>query len=86
MMNDLEKRIELEKKVENVLAELRPALESHGGDVKLVDITKDNVAQVEFSGSCKGCPIANVTLDEGLKEAILMQVEEISDVVDVTKH
>ena len=85
-MRSLEKSLKLEEKVENVLNELRPALEAHGGDVKLIDITKENVVKVEFIGNCKGCPIADFTLDEGLKEAIMMQIEEIDDVVDVTKH
>jgi len=85
-MDALTKRIKLEERVENVLNDLRPALEAHGGDVKLIDITKDNIVKVEFIGNCKGCPIADFTLDEGLKEAIMMQVEEIDDVVDVTKH
>ncbi|MDO8471587.1 MAG: NifU family protein [bacterium] len=82
----LEQQLSLEQKVDDVLNELKPMLATHGGDVRLVNITKDKVAEVEFIGSCVGCSIVDVTLNNGLKEAILLSIPEISDVLDVTKH
>lgn len=82
----LEQRLSLEQKVDDVLNELKPMLATHGGDVRLVNITKNKVAEVEFIGSCVGCSIVDVTLNNGLKEAILLSIPEISDVRDVTNH
>lgn len=82
----LEQQLSLEQKVDDVLNELKPMLATHGGDVRLVNITKDKVAEVEFIGSCVGCSIVDVTLNNGLKEAILLSIPEISDVRDITKH
>lgn len=81
-----EQKLKLEHKVEDVLNELRPTIALHGGDVKLVDITNKGVLKVEFTGSCVGCSIVDVTLNDGLKEAIMLTIPEITDVKDVTNH
>jgi len=83
---DINSRLQLENKIEDVLEQLRPTIALHGGNVQLVNITKDKVAEVEFTGSCVGCSIVDVTLNDGLKEAILLSIPEITDVKDVTNH
>ncbi len=81
MSIDTEARLALEEKVERILDELRPMLGMHQGDVRLLDIDEDQVVKLEFLGSCATCSIADVTLNQGLKEAILIQCPEINDVV-----
>lgn len=78
---DLDARLQLEEKVESILDELRPMLGMHQGDVRLVELTDDNVVELEFLGACTTCAIADVTLNQGLREAILIQCPEIKDVV-----
>jgi Fe-S cluster biogenesis protein NfuA len=59
--------------VEKVLGQIRPALQADGGDVELVDV-EDGVVRVRLTGACGGCPMAIITLKNGieaqLKEAI----------------
>ncbi len=59
--------------VEKVLGQIRPALQADGGDVELIDV-EGGVVRVRLTGACGGCPMAVITLKNGieaqLKEAI----------------
>jgi len=66
--------------------EINPALASHGGQVKLIDITENNIALIQFSGGCQGCSQIAVTLQHGIKETLLSKIPEITDVQDITNH
>lgn len=48
---------------------VRPYLESHGGDVEVLDVT-DGKVLVALSGSCSGCSASAITLQEGVEEAL----------------
>jgi Fe-S cluster biogenesis protein NfuA len=61
--------IDLETRVREALATVRPYMESHGGDVELLDID-DGVARLRLEGHCKGCPASAATLELAIKEAI----------------
>lgn len=58
------------------LQDVRPYLQSHGGDVDLVKI-EDGAAFVRLQGSCNGCSMSAVTLREGVEEALVKGVDEI---------
>lgn len=60
------------------LVDVRPYLQSHGGDVELVRI-EGGAAYVRLQGSCNGCSMSAVTLREGVEEA-LVKVDEIDRV------
>jgi Fe-S cluster biogenesis protein NfuA len=48
--------------VESALAkDVRMYINSHAGDVKVVDISDDGDVQVEFSGACGRCPAISAT-------------------------
>lgn len=64
-------------RAERALATVRPYLQSHGGDVELVRIEGDT-AFVRLHGSCSGCSMSAVTLREGVEEALVRMVDEIS--------
>lgn len=81
MMDALATRLSLEERVEQILEELRPMLGMHQGDVRLLEITKGNVVRLEFLGACVSCSIADITLNQGLREALLIQIPELTDVV-----
>ena len=49
-----------------VLELIRPSLQADGGDVKLVDVDEDGVVTVELQGACKGCPMSQMTLANGV--------------------
>lgn len=66
-------------RVERALKEVRPALESDGGDVRLVRVS-DGVVVVELLGACSGCAMAQRTLMDFVAERVLLYAPEISDV------
>lgn len=49
--------------------QIRPYLESHGGDVDVLDVT-DGVVTVRLQGACSGCTASAITLQEGVEEAL----------------
>ncbi len=76
----------LAKAVQELLdQELNPAVASHGGYIGLLDVA-DGVAYVQMGGGCQGCGLAEVTLSQGVRTAILERFPELHDVVDTTDH
>lgn len=73
----------MKEKVETVLNEVRPSLMADGGNVELVEITADNVVKVKLQGHCGSCPMSMMTLEMGIKKAIMEKIPEIKDVVSV---
>ena len=61
--------VPLERRVSAALDEVRPYLESHGGDVELLGID-EGVARLRLEGSCSGCPSSTATLKLAIEEAI----------------
>lgn len=76
----------LAQRVEQALVEIRPALGLHGGSIELVGITPEKIVQLRFQGACVGCIAADSTLEHGLKEMLMIQIEEIEDVVSVNSE
>ena len=74
------KNVSLIEKVENALDEIRPYLIADGGDIKVVSIDNNNIANVEFLGNCENCPITPMTLKSGVEEAIKKNVPEIKGI------
>jgi Fe-S cluster biogenesis protein NfuA/nitrite reductase/ring-hydroxylating ferredoxin subunit len=59
----------VEARVQAALEEVRPYLESHGGDVELLGI-EEGVVHVRLQGSCNGCASSTVTLKLAIEDAI----------------
>ncbi|CAN5123097.1 hypothetical protein BH11PAT4_BH11PAT4_0500 [soil metagenome] len=70
-------------RINALITQIQPALGLHGGSIELVNITPENVVELRFKGACVGCAAADLTLEYGLKEMLMMQIEEIEDVVAV---
>jgi ATP-binding protein involved in chromosome partitioning len=73
---------DLTKKVEEALAEIRPALQADGGDIEL-DRVEDNVAYVRLLGACHGCAMATQTMAQGVEKVVKQNVPEITAVRQV---
>lgn len=69
------------EKVEEVLNLVRPAIQSDGGDVELVNIREDNVIEVRLTGACGTCPMATYTLKAGIERVLKEQIPEVKEVV-----
>lgn len=70
----------LEIKIKNVLEQIRPYLQSDGGDIKYIGLTEDNVVNVELSGACGSCPYSIITLKNGVETAIKKAIPDIKAV------
>jgi len=71
---------ELIRKVENVIDQIRPYLEADGGNIRFVNITDDNVVNVELLGACGSCPMSQMTLKNGVEQAVRKAIPEIKSV------
>jgi Fe-S cluster biogenesis protein NfuA/nitrite reductase/ring-hydroxylating ferredoxin subunit len=61
--------LDVEARVISALEEVRPYLQSHGGNVELLGV-EGGVARLRMQGSCDGCPSSAMTLKLAIEEAI----------------
>jgi len=73
----------LNQKVEDIISQIRPQLQGDGGDIRLVEITPENVVKVELQGACGSCPHSKITLKHGVEALIKKYVPEIQSVEDI---
>ena len=71
---------ELETKIKNVLDQIRPYIQSDGGDIKFIGLTEDNIVNVELMGACGSCPYSIITLKNGVETAMMKAIPEIKGV------
>lgn len=71
------KKDDLARRIEESLNNIRPYLEADGGNVKILEITKDNVLRLEFVGNCGNCAMSHMTFKAGVEDAIKRSVPEI---------
>ncbi len=64
-----------------VLDLIRPSLMADGGDVTLVDVAEDGTVSVELTGACKGCPLSELTLANGIERILKERVPGVTRVV-----
>lgn len=76
-------REELSQKVQNVIEQVRPYLQADGGDIKFIEITDDNIVNVELMGACGSCAFSTVTLKNGVESTIKKVLPEIKEVVAI---
>jgi Fe-S cluster biogenesis protein NfuA/nitrite reductase/ring-hydroxylating ferredoxin subunit len=70
----------VEERVLGALQEVRPYLQSHGGNVELLGIA-DGVARLRLQGSCNGCPSSTVTLKLAIEDAIQKAAPDLAGIV-----
>lgn len=69
------------QKVAEVLDAIRPSLQADGGDIELVEVTDDGIVKVQLQGACKGCPMSQITLSQGVERVLKDRVEGVVSVV-----
>ena len=69
----------MEEDIKKALDEIRPALQADGGDVEYIGLDGD-VVQVKLKGACGGCPMATMTLKNGIEMLIKKRVPGVSSV------
>ena len=73
---------DMKEEVEKVIQTIRPALQADGGDVELVDVV-DGVVKVRLRGACGGCPMAAITLKNGIEARLKQEIPEVKSVEQV---
>ncbi len=74
---------ELTEKIEFALEEIRPFLNSDGGDISLVSIEEGKHVKVRFEGACTGCSVNQMTLKAGVETTIKKYAPQIETVINV---
>ena len=70
----------MKEKVEKALESIRPYLQADGGDIELVEVTADGIVKVKLKGACCGCPMSQMTLSQGVENALKEAVPEVKGV------
>ena len=73
----------MREEVQRVIERIRPNLQADGGDVELIDVGDDGVVKVKLTGACHGCPMAQMTLKNGIEKFLKEEVPAVKSVVSV---
>ncbi len=74
---------ETKSNVEKALEEIRPFLQSDGGDITLISI-EDNTVKVRLEGNCIGCSVNQMTLKSGVEMTIKKYAPQIEEVINIS--
>jgi len=73
---------ELTLNVEKALEEIRPFLQSDGGDITLISV-EENSVKVRLEGACVGCSVNQMTLKSGVEMTIKKYAPQIEEVINI---
>ncbi|WP_251978112.1 Fe-S biogenesis protein NfuA [Salinicola avicenniae] len=77
----------LEDRINYILySEINPGLAAHGGEIRLIQLTEEPVAVLQFGGGCQGCAAVDLTLKEGVERTLMERIPELAGIRDVTDH
>ncbi|AUP79923.1 NifU family protein [Flavivirga eckloniae] len=75
---------EVRLNVEKALEEIRPFLQSDGGDISLLSIEEnDTLVKVQLKGNCVSCSINQMTLKSGVEMTIKKYAPQIEQVINI---
>ena len=72
----------MKESVQAVIDKIRPMLQADGGDVELVSV-EGSVVKVRLKGACKGCPMSQMTLKNGIERFVKKEVPKVDRVESV---
>ncbi len=70
---------EVQEVIEN---QVRPALQSDGGDIELIDV-EDGIVKVKLVGACAHCPSSAMTLYQGVEKMLMELIPEVKGIEQV---
>lgn len=74
---------ELRLNVEKALDEIRPFLQSDGGDINLLSIDDEKFVKVQLVGACTSCSVNQMTLKSGVEMTIKKYAPQIEGVINI---
>ena len=72
---------EIETKIIEVLDKIRPYLQNDGGDITFKRF-ENGIVYVSLVGACSNCPMATMTLEDGVESALISKITEVIKVVN----
>jgi Fe-S cluster biogenesis protein NfuA len=72
--------VDTETRVRQAVAEVRPFLGRHSGDVELLEVA-DGVVRLRLTGNCHGCPSSELTVRHAIEKAVLTAAPEVGEVL-----
>lgn len=76
-------KAELKVNIEKALDEIRPFLQSDGGDISLVSIEDNKFVKVQLEGACTSCSVNQMTLKSGVEMTIKKYAPQIEQVISI---
>ncbi len=69
-------------KIEEVIAEIRPAIRADGGDIELVSFDEEEGrVELRLVGACHSCPYSLMTLKGGIEHRLRSRLPEVKTVI-----
>lgn len=75
---------EIQTNVEKALDEIRPFLQSDGGDISLISIDNGTSVKVKLEGNCIECSVNQMTLKSGVEMTIKKYAPQIEEVINLS--
>lgn len=76
---------EVAKRINSILAVLRPNVQMDGGDIELIKF-QSGKAYIRMLGACIGCPMASFTVKAGIEQALKEQIPDVEEVIPIEGH
>jgi len=73
----------MREKIEKALVKVREMLAAEGGNIELIDVSKDGIVKVRLTGACGCCPMSQMTLKMGVERVLKEEVPQVKEVVAV---
>jgi Fe-S cluster biogenesis protein NfuA len=73
----------MKEEVRKAIQDVRPSLQADGGDIELVSVSDEGIVKVKLTGACNGCPMAQVTLKQGVEKYLKDKIPTVSAVESV---
>lgn len=74
---------EIRLNVEKALEEIRPFLQSDGGDIALIAIEDDKIVKVRLEGACGECSVNHSTMKAGVETTVKKYAPSIEQVINI---
>lgn len=71
-----------EEKIKEIINKLQPFLINDGGNIEFIKY-EDNIVYIKMLGACANCQMLDFTLKDGIESAIMSEVPEVKEVINI---
>lgn len=68
------------EKIKETIEKVRPYLKNDGGDIEFKRF-ENGIVYVTLIGACHNCPMASVTLEDGIESVLVNEIPEVIKVI-----